>query len=687
MVVKLSPVFCFFLAQELSISNVVNAVADIQRFREFAGSLPGLNSEDVDTIKQNYKIDEQNQRLIELWFKRDINPSWEKLKRVVNHRYPRVRNQIYNIMSSWQDYIVAILPTRISKFISSIQYPKKYQNYVKSLYRIQIPTQLPLEVGYSQWLPTVTHKFFKLAMIKGEKILRGEVEEEFVRLTITGKVDDILLKKCPINLEDIFKDYDDTLGKRKVILLEGAPGSGKSTLSLHICQQWGENKLFTQYSLVVLVHLRDPSVQNAKNIAELLPVECGHQCDIKREEISRIICATHGEGVLFILDGWDELPAKIKRESIFIKLIHGKISNSERFLHLSSVIITSRPVSSGDLHSLVSARIEILGFSHDELQRFVCSCLPESAESLFKLIKENHALADICSIPLNATILVHLFKCGRNTLPNSRYYIFQELILSFIYHDFMKYSNDQDNMSSSIFESLDELPTETDQKLHELCELAYQGVYTDTVTFQIRDLPPRFKTLGLLQGTEVSAKRGKTTFYNFFHLSIQEFLAARFIMKHLPHSKQLRTLNELITNPRFCGIIHFFSAMTKLTTPGVNRVILELARSCATETPQNFVTLFYCLFEAKNESVCNLVAEQLRHELNLSNITLNAASCQCLSYFLSFVHEYELSLRGCSIGNEGCNILFKGDKMYCLKSLRLVLCIALSTVYCNTMYP
>lgn len=662
------------LAHEFSISNVVNEVAGVQRFRDFAWNLPGLSLEDVNTILENYSKDEHHQRLVELWFKRDTHPSWEKLKRVLNnHRCPSVLNYICNILSIWRTYIVAILPTHKSKFISSVQYTKEhqdYRDYMKSLYCTQIPTQLPPEVCFSQWPPTLTHKVFKLAMIKGEKIQRGEVEDEFVRLTITGKVDDILLKKTPINLEDIFKDDKDTLGKRKVILLEGAPGSGKSTLSLHICQQWGENKLFTQYFLLVLVHLRDPSIQKAKNIAELLCVECGHQCDKIREGISRRICATHGEGVLFILDGWDELPAKIKQESIFIKLIHGKTSNIESFLHLSSIIITSRPVSSGDLHSFVSARIEILGFSHDELQQFVRSCLPDSADNLLRLIKDNHALADICSIPLNASILVHLFKCGRSTLPNSHHDIFHELILCFIYHHYMKCTCNQDKMLSSSFESLDNLPIKTDQYLHRLCELAYKGVLTDTVTFG--HLPLNFNTLGLLQGTEVYLKRGKTTFYNFFHLSIQEYLATRYIVKHLSHSEQLQTLNKLTTNPRFCGIIHFFSAMTKLNTPGINDVILKFARNYTIETPQNFVTLLHCLFEAKNESVCNLIAEQLRHELNLSNITLNAASCQCLSYFLSFVHEYELSLRGCSIGNEGCNILFKCEKLYCLKSLRLV---------------
>ena len=54
------------------------------------------------------------------------------------------------------------------------------------------------------------------------------------------------------------------------MLLEGAPGCGKSTLSVFIAQQWGEGKLFEEYQLVILIRLRDPAVQKAKRIAKML---------------------------------------------------------------------------------------------------------------------------------------------------------------------------------------------------------------------------------------------------------------------------------------------------------------------------------------------------------------------------------------------------------------------------------
>ena len=72
-------------------------------------------------------------------------------------------------------------------------------------------------------------------MIKKERVQRGQVDEEDIRLTIAGKVEVILKKKVPVKLEEIFDLNDE---KRKVILIEGAPGSGKSTLCWDICQRW-----------------------------------------------------------------------------------------------------------------------------------------------------------------------------------------------------------------------------------------------------------------------------------------------------------------------------------------------------------------------------------------------------------------------------------------------------------------
>ena len=129
--------------------------------------------------------------------------------------------------------------------------------------------------------------------------------------------------------------------------IEGAPGSGKSTLCVYICQQWENNQLLLEFTLVILIRLREPEVQEAKCIADLLP---GRDPTMSQRAADRI-CANDGQGVLFILDGWDELSPHLQQNSIFRKLVQPKFSH-EIPLHKSAVIVTSRPISSGDLHQI-----------------------------------------------------------------------------------------------------------------------------------------------------------------------------------------------------------------------------------------------------------------------------------------------------------------------------------------------
>ena len=140
------------------------------------------------------------------------------------------------------------------------------------------------------------NRIFRLAMIMAEEVERRNIRDDFVRKTITGKVDDILRKKVPVKLEDVFKNVKE--GQRRKILIEGAPGCGKSTLALHICQQWADGILFPEYRQIVLVRLREQAVQNAKSIADILP----HSNTMGRE-IEEELTACNGQEVLFVLDG------------------------------------------------------------------------------------------------------------------------------------------------------------------------------------------------------------------------------------------------------------------------------------------------------------------------------------------------------------------------------------------------
>ena len=170
-----------------------------------------------------------------------------------------------------------------------------------------------------EWIPSPTKKIFRLAMIQRERVQQGRIEDRLVRMTISGRVDDILYAKSLVELEYIFGNM---LHGGEIILIEGAPGSGKSTLTVHICQRWGKGELFQQFIVVILVQLRDPAVQRAQTIADLLSVK-------NAREITAELIATNGHGLLWVFDGWDELPHHLQQDSIFRKLLPPKHSEKK----------------------------------------------------------------------------------------------------------------------------------------------------------------------------------------------------------------------------------------------------------------------------------------------------------------------------------------------------------------------
>ena len=201
---------------------------------------------------------------------------------------------------------------------------QSYTNHLKSLYQAHRPAAIV------QALPPPTDKYFNLALIRKQRA-EPPPDDEVVRSIVQeGNVGQVLKRKVGIKLGDIFKADE---AARKVILIEGAPGSGKTTLSWHICQKWASGGLFQQFSLVVLVQLRDPAIQSARTIADLLP----HADDRLAQEVLSEIQCREGEGILFVMDGWDEMVLNVGQESVVQHLVQPLLANP---LPKSAVIVT-----------------------------------------------------------------------------------------------------------------------------------------------------------------------------------------------------------------------------------------------------------------------------------------------------------------------------------------------------------
>ena len=277
-------------------------------------------------------------------------------------------------------------------------------------------------------------------------------------------------------------------------------------------------------------------------------------------------------------------------------------------------------------------------------------------------------MAGTCALPLNASVLVYIFK-QHGDLPTTEYGIVKALIRNFILHELKERNCIQQNIT---IRSLTDLPFIVKNQFSKLCEIAFNGVMEDSVIFE---LPEDFNTLGLLQGVQCYTSYGIEYFYSFLHLSIQELLAAQHIANAFEPAEQVAKLSELFGQARFSSTFRYYSAITKLATPGIHKIILDVLKKCAVDTPSSedrahLLSLLNCLYEAQKPSLYKFLADNLGPKLNLMEISLSSADCLSISCFLKYATNIEANLEYCSISAEDCKRLFSQDQEYHLCALK-----------------
>ena len=494
------------------------------------------------------------------------------------------------------------------------------------------------------WLPPPTRKIFNLAMIREQTIRYGPIDEEMVRLTLRGRVKDILHQKEAVELKDIIQMDSD---KRQVVLIEGAPGSGKSTLAWHVCQTWKSGKLFQNFRSVVYVQLRDPTIQSAKSVEDVIPAESRSQAEKVMAEFRRC----RGQNLLLVMDGWDELPPYLHMKSIFQKLI---AFPKELNLHLSTIIITSRPIASSDLYYFISSRIEILGFTPTEVKDYFTEALggESQAQKLQDQLKERSLIAASCFLPLNAAIISHLFRAQNYSLPTTLHEVFTLLVVGCLKRYVAKQKGEREGQS---IVSLDDLPLDLRQFFTNVYTLAYHGVMDNRVMFPLEylkthGLPTISETLGLMQGVESFTSLESSPSFYFLHLSVQELLASFYISK-LPTEEQVLVFGKLFGEPRFAAVFRFFTAFTKLESDELRKIVAYIVQN---GDKSQLLYLLHGMYEAQAPSLCQFVGSQLGGELNLRYTTLSPVDSLTVGYFISCiclttVGEFKADLSYCSL--------------------------------------
>ena len=204
-------------------------------------------------------------------------------------------------------------------------------------------------VDEDTWPPDQSKNYAPLLFIQHQEQRTKRQDSEMAKLTQTGDIDvmasgQLAPKHCRKldsheTLQHVFNTSSVTKQVAEIqtpleesdggrfVLIEGAPGIGKSVLLKHIACQWGKKSLLKMFKIVLLVCLRDPNIQQATSISDLLCLFC--EGDSKAKEISTAcsdyLLANGGKDISFLFDGYDELPEDLQKNSFIAKILNCKL--------------------------------------------------------------------------------------------------------------------------------------------------------------------------------------------------------------------------------------------------------------------------------------------------------------------------------------------------------------------------
>ena len=486
--------------------------------------------------------------------------------------------------------------------------------------------------------------FINLALIKKQGASDDDkLRDKFLRDSLHGLVEDIIKKKVQIGMHEIFSYGSDS---RKLVLVEGSPGVGKTMLAMKLCQDWAKGEILAEYDMVILVTLRRFRNRNSLQMKDLISIYSEGEF---AENMAQRLLKCGGARTLIILEGWDELPPVLREEmSFFSDLI---LANK---LPKASIMVTSRPTVSGTLYDYMDERhIEVLGFKPKQITEYIqCHCSQEKADLICTHLQRFPNLKALAHIPLTLSIICKVIR-DEEVLPSTLTELYNKYICQKVYQAVKKKENESLTGLNSIEELKDE---EMKTIIKKLCEVALDGLVDKCYVFNSEDLRctvhSSFDGYGLLNVIHESANAGCKLLYQFIHLSVQEFLAAYHIQE-LPNHERLELLKNYREDKQFQNVWKFLAGITKLK----NREFQDTIIYDTNRSNKSQLFLIHCLYEAHNSEICSIAARELQWTLNLNNMSLNTTDCLCAAYAVTSAGgTWTIDLRACNIGEDGLEI-------------------------------
>ncbi|XP_075328207.1 uncharacterized protein LOC142385491 isoform X3 [Odontesthes bonariensis] len=527
------------------------------------------------------------------------------------------------------------------------------------------------------------------------------------------------LHDTPIRCHDIFKALPEQQGAIRVVLTNGVAGVGKTFSVLKFTLDWAEGRENQDVSVVILLSFRELNLirEERHSLLTLLHVFHPTLQKLPAEQLA-------GCTLLFIFDGLDE--SRLSLEFSNREVVSDVTQKSSVSVLLTNLIrgnllpsalvwITSRPAAANRIPPTCVGRVtEVRGFTDAQKEEYFRRRFrdEELSSRISSHIQASRSLHIMCGIPvfcwITATVLEHMLTTKqRAELPKTTTDMYSHFLLVQTQRKKNKYHQGHETGPQEL--------TEADRDvLLKLGRLAFEHLEKGNIMFYQEDL----EQCGL-DVTEASLYSGVCTeifkrecvifqkpVYCFVHLSVQEFLAAVYMMHCYTNSKKkglksflgftnrntevlksflgedysdsslddfLKRVMEKSLNSKnghldlFVRFLHGLSVesnqrllagllgQTQNRTQMIKRVINNLKEmSMSNISPDRSINIFHCLMEMNDLSVHQEIQKFLKSG-NRSEKELSEIQCSALAYMLQMSEEVleELDLEEYNTTDEG----------------------------------
>ena len=428
--------------------------------------------------------------------------------------------------------------------------------------------------------------------------------------------------------------------QKQKILVVGRLGIGKTMLSTKILRNWASDSLFNaaqklqvDFKVAFLVKLRtfNSRIINL-NLRELL--DHSEYSMALSEELWNYI-RHNPKRVLLIFDGFDEYSFRTKIDEDDIRYrnseeermpVHFLLKKivSGKMLTGATVLMTTRPNAVPYIRSLnFQKTVEILGFSTAQVNDYVQKFTKEEdkAETIKQHITSNLNLLAFCYIPVNCFIicccLLQLIdNTGFTSLPTrlTEIYSIAIRVLYFSYDD-GQYRHNKTEGQQFFLKPFKELPSSVRNVFSRLGRIAFVGIREGRAVFESHEVQD-LESNGLLHRLpdfrdHPLAERKEQ--YCFIHLTVQEFLAAKYLVDAFSPKDLRKFVSDHIQDGAWKVVMQFVAGLlaekegqstdifsdllpSKTVTKDIDSVMSEGREERAERGKKDYIALAVTLF-------------------------------------------------------------------------------------------